>query len=727
MENFIYNDELGSIEEEELEEVPEEPELFKILSKAGYERIDISAPMDLPDGHVDDEVEKRSLKPFVQSRLSRSTFMSDEPIEAFHSDNFTGTSVVDPSLPPHPLKAYSETSSGTGLSSHSSIPLSLTVTPSKFSDHGQIPLPPSSSFHQDLGLPPMPSSMEAAMSAISSQSHFFSRMSRTKTVDYPHWSRFFKERHHIRTDDDSIFSVYVSHTKQEMEELVAHRKELFSKHPIRSPPGFPRKSPSPLLPVLFCIHGAGSSALSFAALSGELCGKCCVDECGYHTSQGKDEKVKREREKERDDIIGEDDEDSFKLGSRESVPLSEVVCVSIDLRGHGCTVTNDDRWCIGAEEGAWDIGKSAASLPRKDAPMVPDLSLETLVTDVEKVLYSIFNLDERLAKMTVSLYGSEAEYTPKYPKKYPHSLSHLSSLTSHIVLVGHSLGGSIASHLIPRSSISRVEPKSSPASPTSPMAPILSPSDHHSYTNAFSGLLLLDVSELTATAALAHLPIILRKQATTFRSMRDAVCSAVSVGHLKSRNAASISIGSMYIGVERDSSLSSISGSSTELPSRARFGSSDGVLCASRWQPAYRYIWGSDRNDNYTFKAGESQWESEAGVSGVCCPSEGKEKADKDMKRPPSFRLINRISLIHSNSVWKTWFAGMNAAFKLSECPKGFLLADIDRLDDEMSIFHMMGKCVAHVVSNSNHYVHEDNPKQTAQHIIGFLRHFDIK
>uniref|UniRef100_A0A069DYU3 Protein phosphatase methylesterase 1 n=1 Tax=Panstrongylus megistus TaxID=65343 RepID=A0A069DYU3_9HEMI len=140
---------------------------------------------------------------------------------------------------------------------------------------------------------------------------------------------------------------------------------------------------------------------------------------------------------------------SWSLLSAKLTELVECQLLALDLRGHGNTSTPSD----------------------------DDLSIETLANDVVEVINTVYD-----------------ECTP-------------------IILVGHSLGGSIAVH-----------------------------AGHHPNLKSLIGLVVIDVVEGTALSALSSMQSILRGRPQCFNSVEEAIRWSVQSGQLKNIDSARVSM-----------------------------------------------------------------------------------------------------------------------------------------------------------------------------------------
>jgi protein phosphatase methylesterase 1 len=73
-----------------------------------------------------------------------------------------------------------------------------------------------------------------------------------------------------------------------------------------------------------------------------------------------------------------------------------------------------------------------------------------------------------------------------------------------------------------------------------------------------------------------------------------------------------------------------------------------------------------------------------------------------------------RTELMKCEKDWIGWFQGFAASYLGNESYKVLVLPDINRLDTPFTIAHMSGKFQLEVILNTNHCVHEDDPKHMA-------------
>lgn len=77
-----------------------------------------------------------------------------------------------------------------------------------------------------------------------------------------------------------------------------------------------------------------------------------------------------------------------------------------------------------------------------------------------------------------------------------------------------------------------------------------------------------------------------------------------------------------------------------------------------------------------------------------------------------------KVDLLTQAPYWKQWFEGMNAGFEQFEGGKMMIFSDYDRVNPEQQ---RTSKYPIHILSESGHNVHEDEPNKTAKHLNLFV------
>lgn len=84
-----------------------------------------------------------------------------------------------------------------------------------------------------------------------------------------------------------------------------------------------------------------------------------------------------------------------------------------------------------------------------------------------------------------------------------------------------------------------------------------------------------------------------------------------------------------------------------------------------------------------------------------------------------------RTDLAATEPFWSDWFVGLSKKFLEAKGGKLLVLAGTDRLDKELTIGQMQGKYALHIFPEAGHFVHEDQPENTAMVLVDFYRRND--
>lgn len=88
--------------------------------------------------------------------------------------------------------------------------------------------------------------------------------------------------------------------------------------------------------------------------------------------------------------------------------------------------------------------------------------------------------------------------------------------------------------------------------------------------------------------------------------------------------------------------------------------------------------------------------------------------------QPASLSYVWRTDLLASQPHWLGWFEGLTAAFLSCTQPKLLLLADVERLDAEMSVAQMQGRLQVVVLRGCGHQLMEDRPAEVVRCMVEF-------
>ncbi|XP_065202397.1 protein phosphatase methylesterase 1 [Planococcus citri] len=196
------------------------------------------------------------------------------------------------------------------------------------------------------------------------------------------------------------------------------------------------------------------------------------------------------------------------------------------------------------------------------------------------------------------------------------------------------------------------------------------------------GLIVIDVVEGTAVDALASMQSFLRSRPTSFKSIQDAISWSLFNGQVKNVESAQVSVPGQIKNAET------------------------GVLAAC---------------EEPSTPPGSVD---EPDVMRPAIVPETIQEDEAEFKVPvkaPGGKYTWRIDLCKTEKYWRGWFQGLSNIFLSSRAQKLLLLANIDRLDKNLTVGQMQGKFAMHVLTKVGHAVHEDEPGQVAEIVANFI------
>ncbi|XP_071126223.1 protein phosphatase methylesterase 1-like [Mytilus edulis] len=316
---------------------------------------------------------------------------------------------------------------------------------------------------------------------------------------------------------------------------------------------------------------------------------------------------------------------SWALVSSNISHLVTCRCAAVDLRGHGDSVTTDDG----------------------------DLSSETMSSDVGNIVKA--------------LYGEDPPP---------------------IILVGHSMGGSIAvntafRHLIP----------------------------------SLIGLIVIDVVEGTALEALTSMQSFLRGRPAVFKSLEHAIEWSVRAGQIRNVESAKVSMVGQLKRLDTAETATSQLDHEHEMEVVT---STSGTIAEEDEE--------EDNGESETSKNSTDRLQSTDKLTSDTPESSTKpQQHTESLKKPESSTKYTwRIDLGKTEPFWKGWFQGLSEKFLSCDCPKMLLLAGVDRLDKELTIGQMQGKFQMQVLPQCGHAVHEDSPDKVADVLATFMVRYKV-
>ncbi|XP_025409372.1 protein phosphatase methylesterase 1 [Sipha flava] len=228
-----------------------------------------------------------------------------------------------------------------------------------------------------------------------------------------------------------------------------------------------------------------------------------------------------------------------------------------------------------------------------------------------------------------------------------------------IVLMGHSLGGAIAVNV---------------ASMAESDLPII-------------GLVVIDVVEGSAMESLASMQSFLRSRPKSFKSLKDAISWGMGNGHIKNEESARVSIPGQIKNV------------------------TTGKLGTDEIEDPLI------NTQELTEPIDQTQYSSIDSI-----------KEDEEEFGPSSFSIEKplgnytwRIDLCKTEKHWPGWFQGLSKKFLSIHAQKLLLLANIDRMDKDLTVGQMQGKFEMQVLARVGHAVQEDDPDKVASILSNFL------
>ncbi|XP_060876278.1 protein phosphatase methylesterase 1 isoform X2 [Metopolophium dirhodum] len=226
-----------------------------------------------------------------------------------------------------------------------------------------------------------------------------------------------------------------------------------------------------------------------------------------------------------------------------------------------------------------------------------------------------------------------------------------------IVLMGHSLGGAIAVNI---------------ASTAESDLPII-------------GLVVIDVVEGSAMESLASMQSFLRSRPKSFKSLMDAISWGMGNGHIKNEESARVSIPGQIKNVATGKlGTDEFEEPTIETP----------VLTEAISEPQYSID--SIIEDE---ECGASSFSNEKSLGNYTW----------------------RIDLCKTEKHWPGWFQGLSKKFLSIHAQKLLLLANIDRMDKDLTVGQMQGKFEMQVLTRVGHAVQEDDPEKVASILSNFL------
>ncbi|KAK9801971.1 hypothetical protein WJX73_003978 [Symbiochloris irregularis] len=233
------------------------------------------------------------------------------------------------------------------------------------------------------------------------------------------------------------------------------------------------------------------------------------------------------------------------------------------------------------------------------------------------------------------------------------------------VVVGHSMGGAVAVH----AALSKV---------ISPLA----------------GIVVIDVVEGSAMAALPFMITLLDQRPKSFASLQEAIHWAASTGLCKQISTAAITVPPML----------------RQQPDSASVNAHDDAMQSSPTA--------SDQDAH----PGPLDPITEDAELDISRPATPMPDAVPDEAPALEGRWYWRTHLQSSQRFWEGWYRGLSNHFLSVPAPKVLVIADTNRLDTALTIGQMQGKFQQVLVPQAGHAVHEDNADQVATILTTFMK-----
>ncbi|PAA61719.1 hypothetical protein BOX15_Mlig026503g1 [Macrostomum lignano] len=331
-------------------------------------------------------------------------------------------------------------------------------------------------------------------------------------------------------------------------------------------------------------------------------------------------------------------------------------CVSFDIRGHGDSVLD--------EKSPEDDGR------HNDM----DFSLDALTNDAASLLNCLLE---------------SSDFSANPP--------------SGVVLIGHSMGGAIATHLA-----------------YSGLCPL-----------PVCALVVIDVVEGSAMEALSSMRGYLASRPSRFPSLQAAIQWCYRSGTVHNLDSARVSFPG-HLKLVNPSERQQQKQKDQEEPKQPRHSVASSAITEE-----------PEEEDEEQADSADSMQSKQLSLPGLSLrgPALLNSRSNKPplpmaaataADNRPSYRSAQqvdptqpyytwRIDLSSTESHWSGWFHGMSRKFLEVPAAKMLLLAGVDRLDRELTVGQMQGKFQMQLLHRSGHAVHEDHPEHVAEVLASFL------
>lgn len=255
--------------------------------------------------------------------------------------------------------------------------------------------------------------------------------------------------------------------------------------------------------------------------------------------------------------------------------------------------------------------------------------------------------------------------------------SNSTSLPS-LVLVGHSLGGTVCSEFSLVNSLLS-SPSTSTSNSTSSSLRDLS-SFPKSFHPKISGLAVLDVVEGTAMSALPGMKNIVLTRPKGFDSIQEAIKWHVENGDIRNEESARRSVPSLIRKREKEDD-------ERDDREQKSMGGSESIEMGGLIEEDEEDEMEELKDEPISMGPPESRAE-------VSIDETGKKEASKERSRFKRYPFLWRADLLATSPFWSEWFTGLSKKFLQAKTARLLLLAGTDRLDKELMIGQMQGEFV---------------------------------
>jgi pimeloyl-ACP methyl ester carboxylesterase len=261
------------------------------------------------------------------------------------------------------------------------------------------------------------------------------------------------------------------------------------------------------------------------------------------------------------------------------------------------------------------------------------------------------------------------------------------------VVVGHSMGGAIAVHLVLS----------------------LAAQGFH-----VAGLFVLDVVEGTAIESLPHMVRVLASRPTSFVNVERGVAWALEHRLTRNPEAARVSLPGMLRAVENVKGVQvkvvqdiHHDHDHDENEENDDEDDDDGVRRDDD-DDRPRPVGTGGIGLGLGLGLGMVHGSGDHDASGRANPYPNPNPNPKVVEPGDDHTVMWRVPLMRSRKYWQGWYEGLSGAFLRTPCPRVLMLAGTDRLDKELLVGHMAGKFQLVVVQEAGHAIQVSRRSDTS-------------